>query len=85
MPSKKDEIESGNPEAGNVDQIREILFGGHLRAFDERFELVESRLGKKPKHCVRPLIRKLRICIVWRLKPATRPATSLVLNPTIGI
>lgn len=47
MPSKKDEIESGNPEAGNVDQIREILFGGHLRAFDERFELVESRLGKE--------------------------------------
>lgn len=45
MPSKpkdKDQIDSG----GNVDQIREILFGGHLRAFDERFELVESRLAK---------------------------------------
>ena len=46
MPSKpkaKDQTDAG----GNVDQIREILFGGHLRAFDERFELVESRLAKE--------------------------------------
>lgn len=41
---EKDQLDSGG---GNVDQIREILFGGHLRAFDERFELVESRLAKE--------------------------------------
>ena len=46
MATKKDN--TGTPGAeGNVDQIREILFGGHLRAFDERFELVESRLAKE--------------------------------------
>ncbi len=46
MAAKKDNTENTVPE-GNVDQIREILFGGHLRAFDERFELVESRLAKE--------------------------------------
>jgi hypothetical protein len=42
-PKEKNQIDSGD----NVDQIREILFGGHLRAFDERFELVESRLARE--------------------------------------
>ena len=47
MAEKKDDKQQANPESGNVDQIREILFGGHLRAFDERFELVEARLAKE--------------------------------------
>lgn len=45
MAVKKDNTDQKTE--GNVDQIREILFGGHLRAFDERFELVESRLAKE--------------------------------------
>lgn len=45
MAVKKDN--ANQKTEGNVDQIREILFGGHLRAFDERFELVESRLAKE--------------------------------------
>lgn len=47
MAAKKDDKQQPTPDSGNVDQIREILFGGHLRAFDERFELVESRLAKE--------------------------------------
>lgn len=47
MTAKKANTEKQDSEGGNVDQIREILFGGHLRAFDERFELVESRLAKE--------------------------------------
>ena len=47
MATKKQTKDETNSEGGNVDQIREILFGGHLRAFDERFELVESRLAKE--------------------------------------
>lgn len=52
MPSKEknkdqDQDQDQTNSGGNVDQIREILFGGHLRAFDERFELVESRLAKE--------------------------------------
>jgi len=46
MAGKKENSDKAGPD-GNVDQIREILFGGHLRAFDERFELVESRLAKE--------------------------------------
>lgn len=47
MPTKKQNTDKPEVDSGNVDQIREILFGGHLRAFDERFELVESRLAKE--------------------------------------
>ena len=47
MSDKNKDTEITNPESGNVEQIREILFGGHIRAFDERFELVESRLSRE--------------------------------------
>ena len=47
MSAKKASTDKLDTEDGNVDQIREILFGGHLRAFDQRFELVESRLAKE--------------------------------------
>jgi hypothetical protein len=47
MAAEKENKEPLDPESGNVDQIREILFGGHIRAFDERFELVEARLAKE--------------------------------------
>lgn len=47
MAAKKENTDKLGTEDGNVDQIREILFGGHLRAFDQRFELVESRLAKE--------------------------------------
>jgi hypothetical protein len=35
------------PEAGNVDKIREILFGGQMRAYDKRFSRLEERLAKE--------------------------------------
>ncbi len=47
MSTKQKEKDQLETSGGNVEQIREILFGGHLRAFDERFELVESRLAKE--------------------------------------
>ena len=47
MPSKKQATDAVNPTGDNVEQIREILFGGHIRAFDERFDLVEARLAKE--------------------------------------
>ena len=42
--------ENVNPEAGNVDKIREILFGGQMRAYDKRFSRLEDRLAKKGYH-----------------------------------
>ncbi len=47
MTEKQNEAEPLDTSGGNVEQIREILFGGHIRAFDERFGLVEKRLAKE--------------------------------------
>jgi hypothetical protein len=33
-------------ESGNVDKIREIIFGGHMRDYDQRFLRLEARLVK---------------------------------------
>jgi paraquat-inducible protein B len=38
---------TNQPEAGNVDKIREILFGGQMRAYDRRFSRLEERLTKE--------------------------------------
>ena len=47
MSTKQKDTDQLDPGSGNVEQIREILFGGHIRAFDERFDLVEARLAKE--------------------------------------
>jgi len=35
------------PDIGNIDKIREILFGGHIRDYEKRFMRVEERLTKE--------------------------------------
>jgi len=34
-------------ESGNIDKIREIIFGGHMRDYDKRFTRLEARLIKE--------------------------------------
>jgi len=34
-------------EPGNIDKIREIIFGGHMRDYDKRFTRLEARLVKE--------------------------------------
>jgi DNA anti-recombination protein RmuC len=34
-------------ETGNIDKIREIIFGGHMRDYDKRFTRLEARLVKE--------------------------------------
>lgn len=34
-------------ETGNIDKIREIIFGGHIRDYDKRFTRLEARLVKE--------------------------------------
>lgn len=36
-----------NAESGNVDKIREILFGGQMRDYDKKFNRLEERLLKE--------------------------------------
>lgn len=47
MSTKQQDTDKLDAESGNVEQIREILFGANIRAFDKRFSLVESRLAKE--------------------------------------
>lgn len=42
MAQKK--TEAADPMAGNVDQIREIIFGGHIREYEQRFAALEKSL-----------------------------------------
>lgn len=35
------------PDMGNIDKIREILFGGNMREYDRRFSRVEEQLVKE--------------------------------------
>jgi hypothetical protein len=41
------EVSAPNAESGNVDKIREILFGGQMRDYDKRFTRLEERLLKE--------------------------------------
>ena len=38
---------TGQAESGNIDKIREIIFGGHMRDYDKRFTRLEARLIKE--------------------------------------
>ena len=44
-------------EGGNVDKIREILFGGQMRQYERRFEEMEARI-KSELDELRALINK---------------------------
>ena len=44
-PAKK-KIEAVAPAAGNIDQIREIIFGTQIRDYERRFADLESRITK---------------------------------------
>jgi hypothetical protein len=43
-PDNGEGSSSAASEAGNVDKIREILFGGQMRDYDKRFSRLEERL-----------------------------------------
>jgi len=59
MSTKQETSDQLDPSGGNVEQIREILFGGHIRAFDERFDLVEARLAKESATLQKSLEKKV--------------------------
>jgi len=39
--------ENGQPIPGNVDKIRDILFGGQMRDYEKKFSRLEERLAKE--------------------------------------
>ena len=60
MPTKKQNTDPTQPPGDNVDQIREILFGSHMRAVDDRFETVEERLSKESKALKKALENRIK-------------------------
>jgi hypothetical protein len=44
QPDNNESVNAPTSEAGNVDKIREILFGGQMRDYDKRFSRLEERL-----------------------------------------
>lgn len=78
MSTKQKDTDQLDPTGGNVEQIREILFGGHIRAFDERFDLVEARLSKESTN-LRKAIEK-RVLELERLLGEYREEASDQLN-----
>lgn len=46
-PPSADKASVDQPAAGNVDKIRDILFGGQMRDYDKRFSRLEERLVKE--------------------------------------
>lgn len=45
--NSNDDSSAQSAESGNVDKIREILFGGQMRDYDKRFTRLEERLLKE--------------------------------------
>ena len=45
--------------AGNVDKIREIIFGGQMRDYDRRFSKLEQRLLNESEHLHRDLDKRI--------------------------
>lgn len=45
--SSSNDVGASKAESGNVDKIREILFGGQMRDYDKRFARLEERLLKE--------------------------------------
>lgn len=48
-----------NNEGGNVDQIRDILFGGQMRAYEQRFDQIEERLNADMKRMHKDMDKRL--------------------------
>ncbi len=62
MPKKANQgnrSESIEDAEGNVDKIRDILFGGQMRDYEQRFSTLESRLSQSIERASRDLERRI--------------------------
>lgn len=53
------EVDSAGDVEGNVDKIRDILFGGQMRDYDQRFGELEKRLNKSIEQLTRDLDKRV--------------------------
>jgi phosphoenolpyruvate-protein kinase (PTS system EI component) len=79
-------------EAGNVDKIREILFGGHMRDYDKRFTRLEERLirestelreeNRKAVEALETFVKKEIEALISRLQNEQQSREGSVQNVT---
>ena len=46
---------------GNIDQVRDILFGGQMRDYEKRFKRLEERFTQESMHVRDDIIQRLRV------------------------
>ncbi len=51
----------GGAKIGNIDQVRDILFGGQMRDYEKRFKRVEERFSQESLHLRDDIIQRLRV------------------------
>jgi len=55
-----DSLDESAGNVGNIDKIREILFGGHARDYDRRFKRLEDRLSQEQGHLREDISQRIR-------------------------
>ncbi len=60
MGNGLDSFDESSSNIGNIDKIREILFGGHVRDYDRRFKRLEDRLGQEQGHLREDISQRIR-------------------------
>lgn len=55
-----DSFDESSGNMGNIDKIREILFGGYVRDYDRRFKRLEDRLSQEQGHLREDISQRIR-------------------------
>lgn len=58
--TRQDSDEAAAAAGGNVDKIRDILFGGHMRDYEKRFKRMEERFAGENAHLREDLGQRIR-------------------------
>jgi hypothetical protein len=64
-PEAGDAREAEQAESGNIDKIREIIFGGQMRDYEKRFKLLETRLIQESVDLREDIRKRLEILEVY--------------------
>ncbi|MCP4697813.1 MAG: hypothetical protein GY862_13320 [Gammaproteobacteria bacterium] len=60
LPDVHDSMAAGAATGGNVDKIRDILFGGHIRDYEKRFRRMEEHFSQESAHLRDDLMQRIK-------------------------
>jgi hypothetical protein len=91
-PGNSENLPASSSEAGNVDKIRDILFGGQMRDYDRRFARLEERLirestelreeNKKAVEALETYVKKELEALIGRLQNEQQSRDSSIQSVT---